>query len=124
MLRKYDFHVHTSRFSPCARSSPEGMCTRAMEIGLTGIALTEHDTWWPRQDLRELRKKFPGLTILDGVEISCLEGHFLVFVPDSDARFKIGIASILELRGLVDSHKGILIWAHPFYMSIVGCLFS
>ncbi len=117
MLRKYDFHVHTSRFSPCAHNSPEEICSRATKIGLAGIALTEHDTWWPRQDLLELRKKFPGLTILDGVEISCHEGHFLVFLPDSAARFKTGVESILELRQLVDSHGGIIIWAHPFRYS-------
>lgn len=117
MLLKYDFHVHTSRYSPCARSSSDDMLQKAIQVGLSGIALTEHDTWWPRSELRSIRQKFPDIVIFDGTEISCEEGHFLVFLPESSARYRIENCSIVKLRQIVDGHGGIIIWAHPFRYS-------
>ena len=40
----YDFHIHTRNYSDCSISSAEEMCLRAVEEGLAGIALTEHET--------------------------------------------------------------------------------
>lgn len=110
---KYDLHVHTSRYSPCAASSPEAVCRTALQRGLTGIALTEHDLWWPAAELDELRRGFPELSIFPGVEYAVPEGHFLVFLPDprQELPFPKELAS---LSSAVRHHGGILIWAHPF----------
>ena len=78
----YDFHIHTREYSDCSISSAEEMCLKAVEAGLSGIALTEHDVWWPLTDIQELQHRFPQLTIMRGIEYSCPEGHFLVFLPD------------------------------------------
>jgi predicted metal-dependent phosphoesterase TrpH len=110
---KYDLHVHTSRYSECAVSSPEAMCRTAIQRGLAGIALTEHDMWWPTAEFEDLRRRFPELTIFQGVEYAVPEGHFLVFLPDSweDLPYQ---RDLVSLDAAVHRAGGVLIWAHPF----------
>jgi predicted metal-dependent phosphoesterase TrpH len=110
---KYDLHVHTSRYSECAVSSPEAMCRTAIQRGLAGIALTEHDMWWPAAEYEDLRRRFPELTIFQGVEYAVPEGHFLVFLPDplDDLPYQRDLES---LNAAVRRAGGVLIWAHPF----------
>lgn len=110
----YDFHVHTREFSACSISSAVEMCTRAVEAKLAGIALTEHDVWWPQADIQKLQDTFPGLTIIRGMEYSCPEGHFLVFLPNPENGNLPAWCSVLDLIPLVRKHGGIVIWAHPF----------
>ncbi len=110
----YDFHIHTREYSDCSISSAQEMCVKALEAGLAGIALTEHDAWWPLADMQELQHRFPELTIIRGIEYSCPEGHFLVFLPDPGNGNLPGWRSVVELIPLVHHHGGIVIWAHPF----------
>ena len=110
----YDFHVHTSRYSPCALDSPETICKRALEAGLAGIAITEHDLWWPSEELQSLADRFPELVIFRGAEYACPEGHFLVFLPNGEDGGKdLNARSVLNLIAGVHERGGMLIWAHP-----------
>lgn len=113
----YDFHIHTREYSDCSISLAEEMCQRAVEEGLTGIALTEHDVWWPLSEIQELQHRFPGLTIIRGMEHACPEGHFLVFLPNPENGEIPGWCSVLDLIPLVHKYGGIVIWAHPFRFS-------
>lgn len=113
----YDFHIHTREYSDCSISSAEEMCQRAVEKGLAGIALTEHDVWWPLAGIRKLQDRFPELTIIRGIEYSCPEGHFLVFLPNHENGDIPGWCSVLDLIPLVHNYGGIVIWAHPFRFS-------
>jgi predicted metal-dependent phosphoesterase TrpH len=110
----YDFHIHTREYSDCSISSAEEMCQRAVDSGLAGIALTEHDLWWPLADIQKLQQRFPTLTIIRGMEYSCPEGHFLVFLPEPENGSLPGYRSVVDLIPLVHRHGGIVIWAHPF----------
>jgi predicted metal-dependent phosphoesterase TrpH len=109
----YDLHVHTAERSACALSSAEEMCRAALERGLSGIALTDHDIWWPDEDIETLRAKFPSLVILAGTEAALEEGHFLVFVPDRAIELPFP-GDIVELTDEVHDAGGIVLWAHPF----------
>jgi predicted metal-dependent phosphoesterase TrpH len=113
---KYDLHVHTSRYSPCAVSSPEAVCRSAIRRGLTGFALTEHDMWWPVSEYEELKRLFPELVIFHGVEYAVPEGHFLVFLPDP-AQELPHLNGLPSLVAAVRRHGGVIIWAHPFRYS-------
>ena len=113
----YDFHIHTREYSDCSISSAEQMCQRAIDSGLAGIALTEHDLHWPLPELQKLRQRFPGLTIFRGMEHSCLEGHFLVFLPNPENGDIPGWCPVVDLIPLVHNYGGIVIWAHPFRFS-------
>jgi predicted metal-dependent phosphoesterase TrpH len=111
---KYDFHIHSSNYSPCSRSTASSICHKAVEMGLTGIAFTEHDLWWPQSELTALRNEFPELTILEGIEYACREGHFLVFLPHPEAHRDLNARRIMNLCEAVHHQNGIVIWAHPF----------
>ena len=113
----YDFHIHTRQYSDCSISSAEEVCQRAVEAGLAGIALTEHDLWWPLSEIEKLQHRFPQLTIIRGMEHSCPEGHFLVFLPNPENGDIPGWCSVRDLIPLVHSYGGIVVWAHPFRFS-------
>jgi predicted metal-dependent phosphoesterase TrpH len=93
------------------------MCLKAVEAGLAGIALTEHDTWWPATGLKRLQERFSELLILRGIEYSCPEGHFLVFLVNPENATLPARSSALDLIPRVRDHGGITIWAHPFRFS-------
>ena len=113
----YDFHIHTREYSDCSISSAEEMCQRAVDSGLAGIAPTEPDFWRPPSEIRELQQRFPELKIIRGMEHSCPEGHFLVFLPNPENGDIPGWCSVLDLIPLVHNYGGIVIWAHPFRFS-------
>ena len=81
---------------------------------MTGIALTEHDLWWPEGEFRKLQAKFPDLIVFRGVEYACHDDHFLVFLPEPNHGAKLRFRHISELISRVHDQGGILIWAHPF----------
>ena len=110
----YDLHVHTRNHSPCGRSSADEMCRKAIAFGLTGIALTEHDLWWPEGEFYELQGKYPDLIIFRGVEYACLDDHFLVFLPEPNYGKDLRFRNVSELISRVHDLSGIVIWAHPF----------
>ena len=110
----YDLHVHTINYSPCGCSSADEMCRRALSCGLTGIALTEHDLWWPEDEFCELQAEFPDLIIIRGVEYACLDDHFLVFLPEPNSGENLRFRDISELISRVHDLGGIIIWSHPF----------
>ena len=84
-------------------------------MGLTGIALTEHDAWWPATELSQLRAQFHDLVIFSGIEHACSEGHFLIFLPDASQENHADVPrSICDLVAWVHAYEGIVIWAHPF----------
>ena len=114
MSSLYDLHVHTSNYSSCSRSSADDICRRALTSGLTGIALTEHDLWWPEGEFRKLQAKLPDLIVFPGVEYACLDDHFLVFLPEPKYGAKLKFRNISELVSRVHDLGGIVIWAHPF----------
>ncbi|MEO5358515.1 MAG: PHP domain-containing protein [Nitrospirae bacterium YQR-1] len=77
---KFDCHVHTSPKSSCSIMSPERLLKAAAETGIEAVVLTEHDYLWSAGELNVLRAKCDGaLRIFAGAEVSCIEGHFLVF---------------------------------------------
>ncbi len=93
------------------------MCVKAIKAGLAGIALTEHEVWWPLAELDRLQNQFPKLIILRGVEYACPEGHFLVFLPNPEDGKLPAWCSAPDLIPRVHHLGGIVIWAHPFRFS-------
>lgn len=78
-----DYHLH-STFSPDGHDSPATLCRRALELGLTEIAFTEHAEWHPEgrpqgfpavaeyfAAIEECRAEFgpQGLVVHRGVEL-------------------------------------------------------
>jgi len=106
-----DLHTHTNVYSPCSMLSPYQLISRAEEIGLDGIAITEHDHAWSRQEVERIRHETgTGLLILRGQEVSSMYGHLLVF-GHSEYLAQYSLDEIIEKVRL---NGGIVIPSHPF----------
>ncbi len=113
-----DLHVHTNKYSLCSQLEPEELVYAAKLFGLDGIVITEHNCFWDKDEVAELRKRTQAddLVILTGQEIRAykdgfLEGDLLVFGVDELIRGEPSSDDLIEW-----AHKagGVILAAHPF----------
>jgi hypothetical protein len=106
-------HVH-SRNSGDNNSEPEEIVSRAIELGLDGIAFTEHYSFEASEPVERLREKHKGsIMLFRGVEFSAAEGHCLVFGADTD-KLDIRFAPIRDVVRAVTTAGGVVIPSHPY----------
>ena len=109
---RLDMHVHTL-YSHDGVETPERLVERAREIGLDGLAITDHNT---QDGIGEAMDagRYQGLLIIPGVEVSCREGHVLLYGSgDFEVRAGMGVVEVLEV--LRESYPGCIgAPAHPF----------
>ena len=113
MKFKIDLHVH-SKFSTDNDADPEETVLRAIELGLKGIAFTEHYYYGASEPVEVLKDKYKdSILIFRGVEFSTAEGHCLVFGADTD---KLGIkhAPVADVVRFVSKEGGVVIPSHPY----------
>ncbi|WP_435009741.1 PHP-associated domain-containing protein [Tundrisphaera lichenicola] len=112
-MAKIDHHVHTSRHSPDSDIKPEVLVERARLAGLDAVVITDHDYQWEPGELADLNAAADGLVVLSGVEVSALEGHFLVYgLPNlKDVEPGIPLADLLKIAR---AHTAAVVGAHPF----------
>jgi predicted metal-dependent phosphoesterase TrpH len=110
---KFDHHLHTSKHSPDSSIRPLDLIAQARRAGLDGVVITEHDYQWEADELNELAARAAPLCVFSGVEVSALEGHFLVYGLPSLRDVEPGI-SLAELLTVVDRHQAAIVAAHPF----------
>ncbi|MHA1270384.1 MAG: PHP-associated domain-containing protein [Candidatus Helarchaeota archaeon] len=107
-----DMHVHTKPKSPCSNITPEEAIKEAINVGLDGIILTEHNIIWSDSEIQKLRDKF-DILILKGIEITTIEGDILIYnynFNDID-----DIPHVQEVRNKIGNNKNSFIaLAHPF----------
>jgi len=72
---KLDLHIH-STFSRDGTSSPEQIVARCKELGLDGLAITDHNAIQGSLEVVDLAKQ-KGMLAIRGVEISTVDGHVL-----------------------------------------------
>lgn len=113
---KFDLHCH-SRFSADGISEPEDMITRAKELGLSGFAITDHNTcecvdYFLEKGLMNANgEPVDNFLIIPGQEISTSDGHLLalgVHLPNLK-----GITPAEAVK-LIHQQGGLAIPAHPF----------
>jgi len=110
---KYDIHIHTN-YSDGANTPPD-VIRRAKKIGLSGIAITDHDTVEGCLNAKKYNSK--NFKIIPGVEITSAQGHILCL----DAA--LGIDSFKPAEEVIEKiHDagGIAIAAHPYDMTRGG----
>jgi len=108
-----DLHVH-SHLSGDNLSDPEECVVRAIELGLQGLAFTEHYSYEASEPLEPLVERYRDrILILRGVEFSAAEGHCLVFGVDTD-RLSTPYAPVDELTREVNRLGGVVIPSHPY----------
>jgi len=110
---KIDLHVH-SKYSGDNDADPEETVIRAMDLGLHGLAFTEHYYYGASEHAEVLREKYGDrILIFRGVEFSSTEGHCLVFGVDTD-RLSMKYAPIRDVIRIVTEAGGVVIPSHPY----------
>jgi len=116
MVHRFDLHTH-SFFSKDAANAPELLIKAAKNRGLSGMAITDHNSCGAHAYLRERGlaredgEAVGGFLVIPGVEVSTAEGHLLCIgttLPDM-----LG-APALEVCNEILSRGGIPIPAHPY----------
>jgi predicted metal-dependent phosphoesterase TrpH len=105
-----DLHLHTNRGSADSNLSPADLISRAREIAIDAVCITEHDNLW---DVREIamQASSSGLVLLRGMEVTTEMGHIGVFGLNE---YIGGIYKLRELRKAVDRLGGLMVANHPF----------
>ena len=113
MKFKIDLHVHT-KYSGDNDSEPEEAVLRAIELGLHGIAFTEHYYYGASEFAGILKEKYKNsIQIFRGVEFSAAEGHCLIFGVDTD-KLSIRYSPVEEVIRTVNQAGGVVIPSHPY----------
>ncbi len=103
-----DLHVHT-KFSD-GLMSPREVLKIARRIGLSGVAITDHDT--VDGCLEAIRANVSGdLLVVPGIEVSTPSGHILVYGLHEAPRKNV---SVEELIDYARSQGAVTALAHPF----------
>jgi predicted metal-dependent phosphoesterase TrpH len=109
-----DLHVHTIERSDDSTASAVDLARTARKAGLDAIALTDHDTFWPDDDVKRISDE-AGILVLAGVEINTDGGHALVFGLNE---YIFGMHRPAFLREQVDLVNGAMLMAHPYRRSL------
>ena len=114
---RFDLHIHSNHSSDSGLTVDE-ILRKAVEKGLDGIAICDHNTingnFLARRRAKELNLP---LMVLPGVEVSTTQGHLIVLgargniPPDLSPQDTIRIA---RQKG------GVIIAAHPFKVKSLG----
>lgn len=110
---RIDLHVHTREGSACARSASEEMIRAAIDEGLDGLVITDHDCLLDDAQLDYLNAKYAPFRLFRGTEITTRREHFLVLGVD-DERLEVLGWAYPELHAFVNDRGGFLAPAHPF----------
>ena len=113
---KIDFHTH-SYYSKDALCSPKSLIKAALEKGLDGIALTDHNTTKGWDDALKAAKELGAVVVLgeeikikkQGKTVGEVLGYFLKEEIDPQGK------SVEEIITEIKAQGGIAIIAHPFH---------
>jgi predicted metal-dependent phosphoesterase TrpH len=104
-------HVHTNS-SHDGVEPPSSLVERAREIGLDGLAITDHNSQEGVGEAMDAGRD-NGLLVIPGVEVSCREGHVLLYgSEDFGVRGGMGVKEVLDVKG--EFPGCISAPAHPF----------
>ena len=116
MRHAFDLHLNT-HYSADACGSPEAMIEAAKRRGLSGIAVTDHNTcdavnYLTRKGLmRPDGEAVDGFLIIPGVEVSTADGHLLCL--GTTLPFMKGMPAV-EVAAAIRERGGIAIAPHPY----------
>ena len=114
-MKKYDLHVH-SYYSKCSNLKPLTILKTAKELGLDGIAITDHDTFKGAQLISKLNKD-KDFEVIKGIELSTDKSHLLAIYMEEE----IKTDNFFEALDKIKEQDGIAVIAHPF-SCLRGCL--
>jgi len=104
-----DIHIHTI-YSYDATTTVRGVLKQASSVGLSVIAITDHDDIRGAFDARELASQY-NLDVVTGVEVSTRDGHLLALFIDKIPPRGLSLDETLKHIGGLG---GIAVAPHPF----------
>jgi thiamine kinase-like enzyme len=108
-----EIHCHTSEKSTCSFVTARDLITRAFEVGMDGIVLTDHHYMWSTEELLAVKAK-SGLPdhflLLSGQEVTTSSGADIL-VYGADRIFPKG-TELSDIRKACPDAA--IIWAHPY----------
>jgi len=113
---KVELHLHTCRYSGCARATPTELMGKLISAGYEAVFITEHDAIWRDWELDHLQSEFPDIRIFPGMELSLGNDvmplqHLLVLGANDPEYLLMGdLAEILD-KARAAGHLTVL--AHP-----------
>jgi hypothetical protein len=114
---RIDIHIHTEVGSPCSSLTVKELIQRAIELGLDGVCITEHNTFYGVEDAKQAGRK-KGLLVLGGMEVRCKEGDFVVFARDGlleiEEDLKNRTPKVKELITFIHERNGVIFPVHPY----------
>jgi len=117
---KIDLHVHTKDRSDCALSTEEEQIKEAIKIGLSGIAITEHNRLLTPEHLNTLNRTYAPFKIFKGIEIKPLDagsGEDVIVLGLDDDILQKQKWHYKDLHGFVRKAGGFLFIPHPYVYS-------
>jgi hypothetical protein len=114
-----DLHVHTYA-SGDAVGAPEELIDRALDLGIDGLCITEHDSYEASETAAFLADD-TGLVVLRGVEVTTNAGHMLLYGVCDDDWQGLAVAGCVDAQALVEyagQREAVVIPAHPFRIDV------
>lgn len=103
-----DLHNHT-RYSPDSRVVPADLVALAQRIGLSGIAITDHNSVGGIRQAEEAARG--GFLVIPGVEVSTRSGHVLGYGVRDVIPRDLSVAETVER---IVAAGGVSVAAHPY----------
>jgi len=113
---RIDLHTHTYEYSGCAFSHEESQIQAAINRGLDGIAITDHNTQRSELRLRKLNEQYAPFKIFTGIEISLADSgeDILVIGVPKLSEMKSYAWKYGELYEFVRERDGFIALPHPY----------
>lgn len=122
-ILKLDLHIH-SNYSPDSRLTIENIVNRAMERGLDGIAICDHDTTEGSKQAAEYVKKLNlPLLVIHGIEVSTAQGHLLILGIRNSIPPNLTVEETIRIARRIAEQNGneiVIVAAHPFKRGGIG----
>jgi len=104
----FDCHIH-SKYSHDSLMQPRKILKRAKSVGLTGIAVTDHNTIQGSLEARKFEKEI-GMTVITGVEVLTDAGDIIGILINEEISSREWFEVIDEIRG----QGGVALLPHPY----------
>ena len=114
---KIDLHVHIHRTSRCARCEIDEMAQAALNVGLDGIVVLDHNYHATREECDKCMAKFPKLKVFRGAEL-CFNNDDLVLISENTIHFLPPYQQKMhdtdQMSEWSHSPSNLVILAHPY----------
>ncbi|MGQ9721983.1 MAG: PHP-associated domain-containing protein [Candidatus Jordarchaeum sp.] len=125
-MKKMDLHIHTTCsqnriWGPDAVSTPRQVVKTAIRKGLSGIAVTDHDTVKGGLVASKIAKKLDkDFLVIPGIEVKCKNGDIIALGLKNNPKGHMGNFTAIETVEILRDMGALVVAPHPFGWGGVG----